>query len=406
MNSMRTLLLLAVSSVLSSIGAQIRVNRQPIYTAPPRVLTRTPNVVLAEVGRGPDKVLVLHLWGTPYEMGRAQGRLLKAQISRHLPAIVRAMGKKMGEDLGILDQTLKSTRRFWHSYFKEEMQGLADGAGLDFETVARANMIGEASEWHCSLFVASGPATQGGRLLQLRALDYETKAGIQQVPVITVYHPDKGHPFANFGWAGIIGSVTGISSVPLAISEIGDDYDAMHDSLQGTPFMFLLRDILQFDTSIEGALRRIRRTRRTSSLLYAVGDGKSGQFRAIQASHRVFNVYTPDNLEPLTETHQRIPNVVYWGMSWDVPKYDQRLHDMLVRNYGKLTPEITIREILPTVKTGSLQVAVYDLTNSVVWTANAAAVSAGEPPPLKAHDRPYIRLDMRKLFAVPRPANP
>ncbi|NOY83173.1 MAG: hypothetical protein GXP31_19440 [Kiritimatiellaeota bacterium] len=394
-----------LGATLAAAGLEVRVNREPIYTAPPRQIRSAPNGLLAEVGKGPDRVFVLHLWGTPYEMGRAQGVLLKKQIVEGLPAVIEAMGRKMGGDLGKLDRTAETTRRFWPPHFEPEMRGLADGAGIGFESVVRANMIGETSEWHCSLFAASGPATRDGRLLQLRALDYETRAGIQRFPVITVYHPDRGHPFANFGWAGIVGSVTGMSSVPLAISEIGDDYDAMHDSLQGTPFMFLLRDILQFDTSLEAALRRIRRARRTTSLLYAVGDGKSGEFRAVQASRTVFNVYSPEDLEPLTPTHPRIPNIVYWGMSWDVPKYDKRLHDMLVKHYGKLTPELTVREILPTVGTGNLQVAVYDLTNQIVWTANAAAVEHGEPPPLAAYDRPYIRLDMRSLFRVRRPGD-
>ena len=46
---------------------------------------------------------------------------------------------------------------------------------------------------------------------------------------------------------------------------------------------------------------------------------------------------------------------------------------MLVKHYGNLTPEITIREILPTVGTGNLQVAIYDLTRQMAWLANAKA---------------------------------
>ncbi len=393
----------AFLAAAGSAGPISAPNTQPIYTAPPKVLSRSPGAVLAEVGRGPDKIAVLHLWGTPYAMGRAQGRIFRAVLRQQLPALVQAMTRKMGGSPAVLDRVAAATRPHWPAHFEAEMHGLAEGAGLDYQTVVRANMIGEASEWHCSLFVASGPATRGGHLLQLRALDYATQAGIQQFPLITVYHPNTGHPFANFGWVGVVGSVTGISSVPLAISEIGDDYDAVHDSFDGIPFMFLLRDILQFDAGLKSALDRIRRAPRTTSLLYAVGDGKSGDFRAIQTSRTIFRAYTPETLQPCVPTHPRIPHIVYWGMSWDVPRYDKRLHDSLVKYYGKLTPELTIRRILPAVGTGSLQVAVYDLTTSTVWTANAAAVHHGEPPPLRAYDRPYVRLDMRKLFAMPRP---
>jgi len=39
--------------------------------------------------------------------------------------------------------------------------------------------------------------------------------------------------------------------VPLAISQIGGGYDAKNDSFEGVPFMFMLRDILQFDSSLQ-----------------------------------------------------------------------------------------------------------------------------------------------------------
>jgi exportin-7 len=41
--------------------------------------------------------------------------------------------------------------------------------------------------------------------LQLRALDWDTDGGLQDFPVITIYHPRTsklGHAFANVAWAG------------------------------------------------------------------------------------------------------------------------------------------------------------------------------------------------------------
>ncbi|RME00691.1 MAG: hypothetical protein D6814_03060 [Calditrichaeota bacterium] len=262
-------------------------------------------------------------------------------------------------------------------------------------------MIGEASEWHCSLFVAWGKATAAdGHLYQLRALDYETEANIQKYPTIAVYVPEEGHPFANLGWAGVTGAVSGISSQQIAISEIGDDYDKANDTFQGMPFAFMLRDILQFDTSLDEAIARVKNTPRTTSLMYAIGDGEYGQGRALQTSHTLCNVFDPDNLEPLTPTHQRIPDVVYWGMSWNVPSYDGPLHDKLMEHYGRINAETTIRDILPNVRTGSLQAVVYDLTAMHIWLANARTEE--ESGPLKAYDRPFLHIDMNKVFSQAR----
>jgi isopenicillin-N N-acyltransferase like protein len=380
----------------------LRTNENPILSEPPRLLKEIPNGRLEIAGQGDDAVQVLHLWGAPREMGRTMGVLLKEQIRAYCSLVIGLMTQSMEQDVSVLDQTFETAKPFIPQHILEEMEGIAEGAEIDRQTILRVNTIGEVSEWHCSLFAAWGAATAStGSLLQLRALDYAVEAEIQRYPVIVVYHPDRGHAFANFSWSGVVGAVTGMSSIPLGISEIGDDYHKESDSFAGYPFMFMLRDILQFDKSLEEAIARVKRGPRTSSLMYAIGDGVRGEGRALQTSRIACNVYDPDNLEPLTPTHPRIADVVYWGMSWNVPKYDRALHDMLVKHYGNLTAEATIREILPTVGTGNLQVAIYDLTRQIAWTSNARANS--ESGPLNAYERSFIRLDMKALFAEAQP---
>ena len=43
-------------------------------------------------------------------------------------------------------------------------------------------------------------------------------------PHITVYHPNEGNAFANVGWTGWVGSLTGMNDQQMAISEIGASY--------------------------------------------------------------------------------------------------------------------------------------------------------------------------------------
>ena len=255
----------------------------------------------------------------------------------------------------------------------------------------------EAGGWHCSLFVAWGKATAAdGHLYQLRALDYETGANIQKHPLIVVYAPKEGNYFANITWAGVVGCISGISEAQLAISEIGDDYHQESDTFAGIPFMFLLRDILQFDTSLATAIERVKKAPRTTSLMYGIGDGDMGELRGLQTSHIACNVFSPENLEPVTAAHQRIDDVVYWGMSWNVPAYDGPLHDKLVEHYGKINAEITINDILTSVGTGNLQAVVYDLTDMKIWVANARADD--ESGPLEAYNRQFVNCDMGLLF--------
>jgi isopenicillin-N N-acyltransferase-like protein len=368
-----------------------------IVPAQPVLVAEAPHGRLERIGQGDDGLFLLFVWGTPEEMGAAHGRLLKDSVQKHCDHLIAAMSQAMGEKPEMLDEVYMATRPHIPAHFIGEMEGLAKGAGIPLQTVIRCQMIGEASEWHCSLFGAWGKATAGdGHTYQLRALDYNIRAEIQRFPTIIVYVPQQGHPFANIGWAGIVGSVTGISSVPLAISEIGDDYDKANDSFDGIPFPFLLRDILQFDEDLDAAIARVKNARRTSSLMYAIGDGRKGRVNALQTSRTLCNVFTWDNLEPNVQTHPRLEDVVYWGMSWNVPKYDQALHDQLKVHYGNINAVTVIENILPTVRTGNLQATVYDLTAMKIWTANARA--EGETGPLNAYERTFVEVDMKAVF--------
>ena len=131
-----------------------------------------------------------------------------------------------------------------------------------------------------------------------------------------------GLTFGNVGWTGWIGAITGVSSGPLAISEIGVSFpDASFgkESRVGNPFTFLLRDILQFDRSLLQAEHRINTTKRTCDLILAVGDGSKGlapeeSFRGVQYSASVANFYDDKNQLPVNSSwHPRIADVAYNG---------------------------------------------------------------------------------------------
>ena len=145
------------------------------------------------------------------------------------------------------------------------------------------------------------------------------------------------------------------------------------------------------------AISRMKNAKRTTSLMYAVGDGKAAQVRAIQTSRTLCNVFAPENLEPNVATHPRMEDVVYWGMSWNVPRYDKPLHDRLQAHFGKINAEAVIGDVLPTVRTGGLQASLYDLTAMKLWTANARA--EGESGPLPAYMRTFVEVDMAQVFS-------
>lgn len=304
-----------------------------------------PNGALYTVGEGDDEIPVVHLWGSAYEKGLAHGQLMKPQVTglitrsmayfeEQVESAINGTGHSLGfpqdtidkiAEIGLdamLDLTFLNTEEFTGNYFYEEIYGLADGSGVDVASIRRLHMIGELTKGRCSMFGAWGNATRsnGGKLLQLRALDWAVDGPFKNYPQITIYHStDKatqGYSFANVGWSGWVGSITGMSSQAMGISEIGVSYPDStfgDESPDGVPFTNILRDVLQFDASLEEAQARMTNANRTCRLILGVGDGKEEQFRSVAYSHSKISFFTDTNMLPNDNWHPRMDNVVYYG---------------------------------------------------------------------------------------------
>ena len=202
-----------------------------------------------------------------------------------------------------------------------------------------------------------------------------------------------------------------MSSAQLSIHEIGVSFpDATHfgsESFVGVPFVFLLRDILQFDQAYTDAVDRIQSANRTCDLILGVGDGKAGgAFRGFAYSGSQVEVYDDANLEPYNNTpdtwHPRFTDVVYWGMDWLCPGYSRPLAAQIAALHGALTPANMISDVLGRVQTGDVHIAVYDLTRSAMYVSFMAPLNTTVPQ--MAYDRQYTALDMPQMWAEPPPS--
>src|SRR5262245_6334519 len=157
---------------------------------------------------------VLHLKGTPYEMGYQHGALLKESAQRNFTNILSMdEGKKV--ELGPIEvkptDAIKTIvamqKRFVPPEYLEELAGRSAGTGIKLEDVQVGNFLPEL--FHCSGFAIMNTATADGKLYHGRVLDYAIDWGLQDHAVIIVYEPDGGIPFVNVSYAGFIGCVTG-----------------------------------------------------------------------------------------------------------------------------------------------------------------------------------------------------
>jgi len=231
-------------------------------------------------------------------------------------------------------------------------------------------------------------------------------------PQVTIYHPmnSSTNAFANVGYAGFIGSFSGMSAVPEATSEIGVSYpDASfgRESREGNPFTYLLRDLLQFDKSLQDSIHHITYANRTCDLILGVGDGNLGHdtagFRGIQYSYSVANFFDDTNMMPNEDWHPRIPGTVYYGMDWNCPNYDTVFAQQINNMYGSISPETGIQNITAIITSGSNFISWYDLTPGVQQMYTAFASQHGADGPADAFNRQFTKLNMIDLWNVPPP---
>ena len=161
-------------------------------------------------------------------MGYQQGALLRDDIREHVHYLFDVKAKEMKVELGgvklldpkrVIKGIAAQQRKHVPARFFEEMQGIADGAGMDVQDIIVANFIPEL--FHCSGFALSGSATKDGTLYHGRILDYGCDWRLQEHAVLTVAEPAGKIPFVNVTYAGFVGSVTGMNAEKISIGEMG-----------------------------------------------------------------------------------------------------------------------------------------------------------------------------------------
>jgi hypothetical protein len=260
-----------------------------------------------------DGYRVLHVEGTPYEMGYQHGTLLKNEIRELVRFLFDVKAKEIGEELklqlaglelkpdarAIIRTIAKIQRKYVPDRFYKEMQGLADGCGLPLDDVVCANFIPEL--FHCSGFALAGSATRNGNIYHGRILDYGTDWRLQDAAVLVVAKPEGRIPFANVTYAGFIGSVTGINAERISLGEMGG---RGLGHWQGVPMALLMRIALEEAHSLDEAVAIFRDSPRTCEYYYVIADGETRRAVGMEAS---WNTFTTAGLG---ESHPKLPDAV------------------------------------------------------------------------------------------------
>lgn len=394
-------------------------NTIPVFTDPPVFLRSVATGKAFLGGNGSDTFYVQHLYGTPYEMGLAHGQLfaadipvginrlydwIEAQIETvlpWLPAYVAGLVADFGMPLA-LEWSWNNTKNFTNVRYLEEMNGIADGAGVPRIEIYRINMIAELIKAQCSIIGANGAATQDAPLLRgglthLRTLDGMggSTMPIKDYAVVSVYHPTDGTPrVAVFGWLSFAGCVTGMGEfVGIGEKFWGNHSDAIM-SLYGQAWTFVTRDVLA-STSLQDAQEVLRASNRTCAMYLGIGARPTNEFVGAEVAAFALTYFNDSSID--YPEHPALPGLIYWD-KFSQPTSSYCFPDLFREYYGRIDAEVLALQVAPQAQTGSLHAAVLDYPNQLVYFANArkSNTSLGG---IDAYDRQFTLLNMTALFA-------
>lgn len=408
-------------------------NPYPLFTEAPTFVNSTPNGKLYRTGNSSHPMFLLHVYGTPYEKGFAHGQLLSCQIQelmlgtnpnrsfwayidaqidpyleKYVPWL-RSFIDKHGVRAA-LSLVRDLTKPYTPQHFEEEIKGVADGSGVDLDTVMLIHMFPELIRAACTMFGAWGEAVSSGSRssgpFQIRALDFGTDVPFRFYPVTIVHHPHDAaeRPFVILSWTGFVSSIgTGMSDV-MAVSEKKWYTDAPMEILpSGYPWHFLLRDILQFDTSVQLAEKRIIEAKKTASIFVGLSSKSDGFTRLVEYGRvlnkevaNIFNDTTPfPGYAPQAEQHPLMPSLVYIDKHTQ-PSGDWCMANVLKEKYGSLNAAAAI-ELMSRFQTGDIHAAMYDLGNSKFYASVASQNQEGSIK--SAYDMQWWEFDTKALFS-------
>ena len=307
------------SSTEDAVKLQNRVIRYTLLFALAAIISRPPRLVptLAPQRTGRLEriggMYVAYLQGNPYEMGLQQGALLRSELRDLVQDYLygRLVAEHGARHFWLLSQA-RLLDRDVPDQLRQEMQGIADAAGLSYQEVLLLNttpdltaLTRKTPSWGlfpalfsntsqgvpaarsslCAAFAGWGDATADGELLVGHNLEGAESDLLQRYLALTVRQPSQGDAFVSLGLVGTVGVWAGMNAEKITVALSSSP--SVDVSARVQPLPFLLREVLEDGGNLTEAVNRLLSAERLYGGNVILGDGKAPQGVALELSaHR------------------------------------------------------------------------------------------------------------------------
>ncbi len=307
---------------------------------------RSRGVVLPQIGRvlrrfegasqeRREGLNVLHLSGTPFEIGRQHGHFLHDEIREGIfdyylcclsRVVERSQLRKISGFLQMIAQVFR--REFFARFIRDrllrhippamedECRGIAEGAEIAFEQAMRSGVVADVLLYllgrmfrkqgalapsqvasACTSIAAWGAATADGRVVHGRNLEFWGVGKWDAHPVALVCSPDRGLRYLSVTTAGVgTGGVTAMNEAGLTLAlNIVPCRDV---SLDGTPIVGFGNEIIRRAETIADAVKVASEMHSSCgfALTMAEAKGKRAAVLEVSASRQTLRETPSDSI--------------------------------------------------------------------------------------------------------------
>ncbi len=379
------------------------------------------------------ELYILHLKGSPYEIGYQHGILMSEEIRQgvvDLYADPIGGGRKTHSPLiWLIKQYLnrkvyKPIEKAQPQQLLDQLKGIADGSDVSYKKIFKANhhtavimmmtpvlikqnlkkfnklgiQIGA-----CSTFVATKEATANGKTIVGRNTDYSGIEGWPKYQTIFFVEPEDGFKYVQIGTAGIIMWAPGMNENGMVVTAHYMIYDDIKPN--GWSIAAFTDELLRKTENLDDAINILNNNPRGASCGFVVTDGKNKDAFAAEVSTGKTTIRRLEENKVImtnfavSDEKREIDFVSKYNLNEGSPGRYLRLTQLIKENYGKIDPSLAaefmgdhIRITTNTERNAYGILAVNDNVNSMVFSPEELKlwVASGLAP---VCNNPYIGFD-------------
>ncbi len=240
---------------------------------------------------------VLHVAGSPEDMGRQHGRLLKAEIRRMLKDLVLPDASSYEQSRYARTRAGAAVMdRYIPEPFRRELRALADEAQVDYLDLVAAQLHGDIarastssyssdySRTYCSSYAVFGDATSDGQCLVGRNFDFWDNGIMEYGAAIIHFRPTDGLAHISITWAGIINGWTLMNEKGIVTAN-NTSYGGRSNSLEGISTCFMLRKVAQFASTVDEGVRIVEQGPRACGTNQIIAGGTPAGAAVVEFDH-------------------------------------------------------------------------------------------------------------------------